>query len=148
MTALPPGKLYGKIAIMPEGPAGPKPLHWVGRSLQDLKDFPDDVKRDVGQALWFAQRGDKHPSAKPLKGFRGAGVLEVVADDGGDTYRAVYTVRFADAVYVLHAFQKKSTRGAKTPKHHADLIRARFEQARADHAIRTKEQPGEERSPG
>jgi phage-related protein len=133
---------------MPYGPAAPKPLHWVGRSLQDLKDFPDDVKRDVGQALWFAQCGDKHPSAKPLKGFRGAGVLEIVADDGGDTYRAIYTVRFADAVYVLHAFQKKSTRGAKTPKHHVDLIRSRLEQARADYANRKKESSREENGPG
>src|SRR5688572_1520854 len=95
-------------------PTKPKPVHWVGSSLKELRKFPREVQREVGQALWFAQMAEKHPSAKPLKGFKGAGVLEIVEDHSSDTYRAVYTVRFAKAVYVLHAFKKKSTRGIKT----------------------------------
>ena len=85
-----------------------KPVEWVGSSRRDLKRFPKAVRTVFGQALFDAQRGQKHPDAKPLKGFGGAGVLEVVEDDDGNTYRAVYTVRFAGIVYVLHAFQKKS----------------------------------------
>jgi phage-related protein len=104
-----------------------KALEWVGRSHDDLKDFPSAVKRDIGFALYFAQKGDKHPSAKPLKGFGGAGVLEVVEDFDGDTYRAVYTVRFADAIYVLHVFQKKSKKGIATPKPDLELIRKRLQ---------------------
>ena len=86
----------------------PKPVRWVGSSKADLSAFPADVKSRVGGALWEAQLGGKAPYAKPLRGFAGAGVLEVVDDFDGDTYRAVYTVRFASVVYVLHAFQKKS----------------------------------------
>ncbi len=86
----------------------------------------------MGYALHFAQAGDKHPSAKPLKGFRGAGVLEVVEDHDGNAYRAVYTVRLAGAVYVLHAFQKKSKKGAATPKRELDLIRKRLKLAEQD----------------
>ena len=82
-------------------------LRWVGRSLDDLREFPMEVQRIAGFALRQAQGGDKHIDAKPLKGFAGAGVLEIVADHDGDTFRAVYTVRFAEIVYVLHAFQKK-----------------------------------------
>ena len=103
-------------------PSEEKPVHFVGGSRGDLQDFPDEVRRDIGFALSFAQRGQKHPSAKPLKGFKGAGVLEIVEDHRGDTYRAVHTVRFALAVYVPHAFKKKSTSGIKTPKHELDLI--------------------------
>ncbi|MDX2142817.1 MAG: type II toxin-antitoxin system RelE/ParE family toxin [Rhodospirillaceae bacterium] len=103
-----------------------KPLEWIGRSHEDLKEFPAEVQRDIGFALYFAQVGDKHPTAKPLKGFGGAGVLEVVEDFDGDTYRAVYTVRFADAVYVLHVFQKKAKKGIATPRHELDLIRRRL----------------------
>jgi phage-related protein len=103
-----------------------KPLEWVGRSHDDLKDFPSAVKRDIGFALYFAQKGDKHPSAKPLKGFGGAGVLEVVEDFDGDAYRAVYTVRFAGAIYVLHVFQKKSKSGIATPKPDFNLIGKRL----------------------
>ena len=95
----------------------PKPVHWVGSSRRDVRDLPEAVTREIGQALWFAQMGDKHPSAKPLGGFKGGGVLEVVEDYSGDTYRAVYTVQFAKAVYVLHVFKKKSKPGVKTPKH-------------------------------
>ncbi|HEY9641076.1 MAG TPA: type II toxin-antitoxin system RelE/ParE family toxin, partial [Coleofasciculaceae cyanobacterium] len=100
----------------------PKPVEWVGSSLDDLKEFPEDVRQTVGYALYLAQCGEKHPSAKPLKGFRGTGVLEVVEDFDGDTYRAVYTVKLAGVVYVLHAFQKKSKQGIATPKQDIDLI--------------------------
>lgn len=82
-----------------------KELVWMGSSRNDVRRFPDRVKYVVGSALRAAQRGGKHPAAKPLVGFGGAGILEIVDDDDGDTYRAVYTVRFDDAVYVLHAFK-------------------------------------------
>lgn len=103
-----------------------KSLRWAGSSLDDLLEFPAPVRREIGYALYVAQQGGRHPAAKPLKGFGSAGVVEVVEDHAGDTYRAVYTVRFDDAVYVLHAFQKKSTRGIATPKREIDLIRARL----------------------
>ncbi|MDV3238733.1 MAG: type II toxin-antitoxin system RelE/ParE family toxin [Gammaproteobacteria bacterium] len=106
-----------------------KPLYWVGSSLDDLRRFPDEVKDLMGYALQIAQWGDKHPDAKPLKGFKGASTLEVVEDHDGDTYRAVYTVQFKDAVYVLHAFQKKSKQGIKTPKPDMDLIKSRLKAA-------------------
>jgi phage-related protein len=109
-----------------------KPLHWVASSLEDLRSFPQAVQRSVGVALRTAQLGLKHESAKPLKGFKGAGVLEIVEDFDGDTYRAVYTVRFPENVYVLHAFQKKSKKGIRTPKHVMDLIRARLRIAEDD----------------
>ena len=105
--------------------ASPKPVEWVGSSLDDLKEFPEDVRQTVGYALYLAQWGEKHPSAKPLKGFKGAGVLEVVEDFDGDTYRAVYTVKLAGVVYVLHAFQKKSKQGIKTPQADVNLIKQR-----------------------
>jgi phage-related protein len=107
----------------------PKPLFWVGSSKKDLKGFPLAVRRITGFALFQAQAGGKHVDAKPLKGFGGAGVLEVVADLEGSTFRAVYTVKFAGAVYVLHAFQKKSKKGVKTPKAVLDLIRKRLKTA-------------------
>jgi phage-related protein len=90
--------------------------------------------------LDVAQSGSKHPSAKPLKGFGGAGVLEVIEDHVGSTYRAVYTVRFTDAVYVLHVFQKKSKRGVATPKHEMALIRARLKEAEALHTARRQKE--------
>lgn len=105
---------------------GLKPLIWIGRSLEALRAFPADARRNIGYALHFAQAGTKHSSAKPLKGFGGAGVVEIVEDYDGDTYRAVYTVRFSEAVYVLHAFKKKSKSGVKTPPKEIDLIRARL----------------------
>jgi len=111
----------------------PKPVRWVGSSKEDLSGFPEDVRRRVGGALWEAQIGRKAPYAKPLKGFVGAGVLEIVDDFDGDTYRAVYTVRFANLVYVLHAFQKKSKRGIATPKAELDLIDRRLKRAREDY---------------
>jgi len=86
----------------------PKPVRWVASSKHDVSVFPEDVRRRIGGALWDAQIGSKAPYAKPLKGFGGAGVLEIVDDFDGDTYRALYTVRFAQVVYVLHAYQKKS----------------------------------------
>jgi phage-related protein len=110
--------------------ASPKPLFWVGSARSDVRSFPEEVRTDVGFALWVVQRGGRPAQAKPLKGVvSGAGVLELVERHDGDTYRVVYTVRFADAVYVLHAFQKKSKRGIKTPKHEVDVIRARLKAA-------------------
>ncbi len=102
---------------------------WIGGSLDDLKRFPDQVKGDIGHALYFAQCGTKHRKAKPLKGFGGAGVLEVVEDFTGDTYRAVYTVQLKHAVYVLHCFQKKSHKDGKVPKPQQQLIEARLKDA-------------------
>lgn len=93
--------------------------------------MPEDVVDVFGFALHLAQMGKKHDQAKPLKGFGGASVLEVVEDHIGDTYRAVYTVKIADKVYVLHCFQKKSTKGIETPKHEMDLIRERLKAAQA-----------------
>src|ERR1051325_10623567 len=106
-----------------------KPLFWMGSAKADLKTFPDEVQDVMGYALDLAQQGKKYPDAKPLKGFGGAGVLEIVDDFDGDTYRAVYTVRFAGIVYVLHAFQKKSKKGVATPKHEIDLIKTRLKRA-------------------
>jgi len=116
-----------------------KPLLWVGQSKKDFLAFPEEVHDAVGYALHRAQLGGKHSSAKPLKGFKGGGVLEVVEDHDGDTYRAVYTVRFASAVYVLHAFQKKSRKGMGTPKQEIDLVQRRLLIAETDNAERTKE---------
>jgi phage-related protein len=107
----------------------PKPVIWVGSSKKDLRTFPRAVQRDLGQALEIAQFGRTPEHAKPLKGFKGSSVLELVEDHDGDTYRAVYTVKLADRVYVLHAFQKKSKKGIKTPKHVIDLVRARLRDA-------------------
>ena len=108
-----------------------KLLQWVGSSKKDLLAMPEDVIDVFGFALHLAQTGKKHEQAKPLKGFGGAGVLEVVADHMGDTYRAVYIVKIADKVYVLHCFQKKSSKGIETPKHEIDLIRLRLKAAQA-----------------
>ena len=108
-----------------------KPLEWIGSSHRDLMTLPADVRRLFGYALSLAQSGDQHDAAKVLKGFGSAGVLEVVEDDAGGTYRAVYTVKFAEAVFVLHCFQKKSKRGIATPKKDMDIIRARLKVAEA-----------------
>ncbi len=113
--------------------AHPKRIRWVGSSKEDLSAFPDDVKRRMGFALFEAQMGRKASYAKPLRGYGGAGVLEVVDDFDGDTFRAVYTVRFAVAVYVLHAFQKKSKRGVATARSEIELIGARFRRAAEDY---------------
>ena len=114
----------------------PRPVRWVESSRRDLKTFPKAVRRDIGQALYAAQRGEEYPSVKALKGFGGRSVLEIVAPHATDTYRAVYTVRFHDAVYVLHAFQKKSTRGIATPQQDIELIRQRLAAAERDHRER------------
>jgi len=111
------------------GPRRRRPLFWIGSSLDDLRGFPVDVRRVMGFALHFAQAGGKHVDAKPLKGFAGAGVLEIVEEHAGDTFRGVYTVRFEGAVYVLHAFQKKSKQGTKTPRKEIDLVRDRLKRA-------------------
>lgn len=108
-----------------------KPLYWVGSSKKDLREMPDEIKDAFRFALFLAQQGQKHDKAKVLKGFGSAGVLEVVESDQGGTYRAAYTVRFEDAVYVLHCFQKKSKSGITTPKPEIDLIKARLKQAEA-----------------
>lgn len=108
-----------------------KSLEWIASSYKDLIALPSDVRRFFGFALSLAQAGDRHDAAKILKGFDGAGVLEIMENDVGGTYRAVYTVRFAEAVFVLHCFQKKSKRGIATPKEDMDIIRARLKVAEA-----------------
>jgi phage-related protein len=106
-----------------------KPLNWIASAKKDLMAMPDEVQQTFGFALYHAQIGSLHPNAKPLRGFGSAGVLEAVEDWRGDTYRAVYTVRFADAIFVLHCVQKKSKRGIQTPKREMDLIRERLREA-------------------
>jgi phage-related protein len=108
-----------------------KPVLWIGSSKDDLSAFPDEVRRVMGFAINDAQNGEEHPRAKALRGFGGRSVLEVVDDDDGDTYRAVYTVRFAGVIYILHAFQKKSKKGIETPKQDIEVIKARLKIAEA-----------------
>jgi phage-related protein len=122
----------------------PKPLFWMSSTQEDLRAFPQEVRQVMGYALYLAQLGDKHLDAKPLKGFAGAGVLEIVADHDGDAFRAVYTVRFADAVYALHAFQKKSTRGIATPKREIERIRQRLRQAQVHYEGWRRQPRGEQ----
>jgi phage-related protein len=114
---------------------GEKPLFWLGSSKGDLLEFPEAVKDEIGVALSVAQFGGKHPKAKAWKG-EGPGVLEVVEDHDGNTYRAVYTVRFKEALYVLHAFQKKSPKGIKTAQTDVDLISRRLNSAKKDYEAR------------
>ncbi len=109
-----------------------KPLKWVGSAKRDLDAMPEDVKDVFGHAIDLAQAGGKHQDAKVMAGFGSAGVLEVVEDNRGATYRAVYTVKFSDWVYVLHCFQKKSKSGIKTPKEDLDLIHTRLQAAKLD----------------
>ena len=106
-----------------------KPVEWIGSSRSELRKFPPEVRRVVGQALDDAQLGLESPVAKALKGFGGRGVLEIVDDFDGDAYRAVYTIKFVGVVYVLHAFQKKSKKGIATPQREIDLIKARLKRA-------------------
>ncbi|EKK4000791.1 type II toxin-antitoxin system RelE/ParE family toxin [Cronobacter sakazakii] len=106
-----------------------KPLFWVGQARKDLQALPEDVQDLFGYALYLAQQGRRHPQARPLKGFGGAGVLEVVEDYQGNTFRAVYTVRLRDAIYVLHVFQKKSSSGIATPRPEMDKIEQRLKAA-------------------
>jgi phage-related protein len=111
-----------------------RPAVFVGSSRQDLRAFPEKVRQEIGHAIFEAQLGDHPTSAKPLRGF-GSGVLEIRDSFDGDTYRAVYTVRFEGVLYVLHAFQKKSTRGIATPKRHLDLVRQRLREAETIHKV-------------
>jgi phage-related protein/predicted XRE-type DNA-binding protein len=108
-----------------------KPALWIGSSRDDLRAFPDEVRRVMGLAINDAQNGEEHPRAKALKGFGGRSVLEVVDNEDGDTYRAVYTVRFAGVVYVLHAFQKKSKKGIETPKRDIEVIKGKAQVGRS-----------------
>lgn len=126
-------RAYGETPIVPQIDNDElKPVRWVGSSNADLKRFPDPVRRRIGFAIHQAQAGLRHRDAKPLKGF-GPGVLEIAARHAGDTFRAVYAVRFEAAVYVLHAFQKKSRRGARTPKPEIDLVARRLTVAGRHH---------------
>jgi phage-related protein len=113
-----------------------KPVRWVGSSHKDVRSFPKPVRTAVGHAIYAAQKGETDPAAKALKGFGGRSVLEIVTDYHGDTWRSVYTVRFRDAVYVLHAFQKKSKSGVATPKKELELIRQRLAEAERDYRER------------
>ena len=115
--------------------AGEKPLDWVGSSKKDFLGFPEPVKDEMGNALGLAQFGGKHPSAKPWR-EQGSGIFEVVEGHDGDTYRAVYTVRFKEVVYVLHAFQKKSPKGIRTAQVDVDLVERRLKVAQQDHEVR------------
>ncbi len=114
-----------------------RPLFWVASSRRDYRQLPDEVQRAFGFELFLAQTGQHPPSAKPLKGL-GGGMVELIEDCAGDTYRAVYTIRFVEVVYVLHAFKKKSKRGVATPKSDMDLIKRRLKAAEIDHAERFK----------
>lgn len=118
----------------------PRQVIWVASSLDDLRRFPEPVRQSMGFAVFQAQCGGKHPQAKPLKGFKGGGILEAVEDFDGNTFRTVYTVRFADAVYVLHAFQKKSKKGMATPRHDMDVIMSRLKMAEQIHESRRKKE--------
>ncbi len=104
-----------------------------------MRALPKQVRRTFGVALYAVQIGETPPIAKPLRGFGGAGVLELIEDDAGGTYRAVYTVRYSTAVYVLHVFQKKSKRGRETPQRDIDLIKERLKRAEELHALMVKE---------
>ncbi|MEK6564288.1 MAG: type II toxin-antitoxin system RelE/ParE family toxin [Candidatus Omnitrophota bacterium] len=110
-----------------------KRIDFIGSSREDLRAFPEEVKQDIGYALYEAQKGEKPIAAKPLKGFSGAGVLEIVENFTGGTYRAVYTVRFQKVIYILHCFQKKSKHGIKTPRQDIDLIKQRLRTAEEDY---------------
>jgi phage-related protein len=113
-----------------------RPVIWVGSSLNDLRRMPPQVRRDIGHALYAAQQGETDPAAKPLKGFGGTRVMEIVERYRTDAFRAVYTAQFGDAVYVLHVFQKKSKSGIATPKPDMDLIRQRYAEAQRLHRER------------
>lgn len=108
-----------------------KDAYFLGSSLSEIRSFPKDVRQEIGFAIETAQLGGKAINVVPLVGFKGAGVLEVISDCDGDTFRAVYTVRFRETVYVLHAFKKKSTRGIATPRKEMNLVRSRLRDAQA-----------------
>ena len=123
-----------------------KPLFWIASCKKDLLAFPADVRDVIGYALDLAQRGGKHPDAKPLKGYKGSGVLEIVDDYDGDTYRAIYTIRFDEAVYALDAFQKKSRKGIATPQVDLDRIKRRLKTAEDMHAEWLNERNGNDKA--
>lgn len=134
MLAVPPDRValpaytFSDIIVSMTGQQE-RPLAWIGSSKRDLMTLPVPIRKFFGHALDFAQRGDRHDAAKVLKGFGGAGILEIVEDGRGGTYRAVYTVKFKEAVFVLHVFQKKSRHGIATPKPDVDIIRERLKVA-------------------
>ena len=111
---------------------GERPLHWIGSAKKDFLTMPVQVQRESGMALGVAQHGGKHPSVKPWKG-EGPGVMEIVTDFDSDTFRAIYTVKFRKAIYVLRCFQKKSPRGIRTAQVDVDLVRRRLKAARIDY---------------
>lgn len=121
------------VLIFAQMDKGLRQLAWIASAKKDYAKLSEQIHSEVGYAIYEAQLGHKHPSAKVLKGFGGADVLEIVADDAGGTYRVVYAVRFAGVLYVLHVFQKKSTKGISTPKHEIDLIKKRLQMARDDY---------------
>ena len=125
-----------------------KKIEWMGASLETIREFPKEVKQEIGFALETAQIGGKAINVTPLVGFGGASVLEVISDGEGGTYRAVYTVRFAEVIYVLHAFQKKSKSGIATPKHEIDLVKKRLKIAREHYEQEYKKQNKEKRNVG
>jgi phage-related protein len=108
-----------------------KPLHWIKGCLKSVQEFPEEVQHEVGFSLQRAQKGGKAANAVPLVGFGSSKVLEVIIDESGDTFRAIYTVKFKEAVYALHAFQKKSKRGRETPRSEMELIKSRLKFAEA-----------------
>jgi len=116
----------------------PKELRWVGSAHEDVKSFPKAVRRDIGEALFSAQIGREHSTAKALHGFGGRSVLEIVSDFNTDTWRTVYTVRLGNVLYVLHAFQKKAKKGSSTPKKEMDLVKSRLKLATSDYERRLK----------
>lgn len=120
-------------------PRPAKPLRWIASSRKDYRNFPPEVQEQFGFELFLVQTGQHPPSAKPLKGM-GSGVVELIEDFDGDAYRAVYTVRFTTAVYVLHVFKKKSKSGIKTTKSDMELIKRRLRDAEADNAERAQQQ--------
>ena len=111
----------------------PKQVVWVGDSLERLRQFPREVQHEIGHAVFLAQIGGKHLRAKPLKGL-GSGVLEIVSDFSGEAYRAVYTVRLAARIFVLHVFQKKSRKGISTPRQEMELVKQRLKRAAEIHS--------------
>ncbi|CAN5640858.1 type II toxin-antitoxin system RelE/ParE family toxin [soil metagenome] len=125
--------------------AGLKPIAWMGSSKRDLGEFPAEVEDDVGYNLFEAQEGKMPRDAKVLRGFGGANVLEIVSNFDTDTFRAVYTIEYEEAIYVLHCFQKKSRRGSETPQQDRDMIERRVKTAREEHDIWLKQKPESKR---
>jgi phage-related protein len=124
---------------------GLKPVRWVGSSLTDLRSFPTEVQRGVGYAIYAAQKGERDPAAKSMKGFGGSSVLEIIAPLDGDTFRAIYTVRLKNVIYVLHAFQKKSKTGRTTPQREIEMIHRRLAVAERDYEERRDADDGKKK---